>query len=502
MVRPGLGFVLTALAAAGCVRAGFDPRSGPGEGGVNADLSVQVERGAGDLAQPRELAVDRVAGERPLVDLVASDQPAGGPSHQLSKNYGGPSTDDALAVAFDASGNLYLAGSLMGTVDLGSGPLGPVGASSDAFVASIAPSGAYRWGKRIAGASIDAASALAVDPSGVVYVTGSFRETVDLGAGAVTSQGYDDAFLISYTAAGTYRWGKRLGGTAADQGTSVSVDGAGNVILTATFGAEVDFGGKALSSSGNTDVALVSYTGGGVLRWANAFGGPASDWAVAAATASGQVRLAGWIGDSASYGGATLTSVGSWDVVVAGYDASGGHLFSMRAGGTGSDRAQGICVDAAGTLFVTGAFEGSASFGGATLVSAGVSDIFVASYDAAGVHRFSQRFGTNLYDRGHAAAVDGAGALYLTGYHSNGTDFGGGPLAASSDDIHVVKLSSNGVHLWSRSYGGLFSDAGHAIAVSSTGAIAVVGQMMATVDFGGGALSAAGSDAFLLLLKP
>lgn len=501
MVRPGLGLALSALVAAGCVRAGFDPRSRPGEGGVSGDLALRVERGAGDLTSPRELAVDRLLAERPL-DLGASDQPTGGPSHQLSMNYGGPSTDDAFAVAFDPAGNLYLAGSVMGTVDLGNGPLGPVGASSDAFVASFQPNGAYRWAKRIAGASIDAASAIAVDQNGVVYVTGSFRDTVDLGSGAVTSPGFDDIFLVSYTATGAYRWGKRLGGTAADQGTSVSVDGAGNVILAATFGGQVDVGGKVLSSSGNTDVALVSYTGGGVLRWANAFGGASSDWAVAAATPSGEVRLAGWIGGTATYGGETLTSAGSFDIVVASYDASGGHLWSMRAGGTGSDRAQGICVDAAGTLFVTGAFEGSASFGGATLVSAGVSDIFAVSYDAAGALRFSKRFGTNLYDRGYAAAVDGAGALYLTGYHSDGADFGGGPLAASSDDIHVVKLSSTGAHLWSRSFGGVFADVGHAIAVSSAGAIAVAGQMMASVDFGGGVLSAAGSDAFLLLLKP
>ncbi len=447
--------------------------------------------------------MDRAPGEPVLADRAAGDRGSTSPSYLFGQRYGGASTDDALAVAFDPAGNLYLAGSVMGEVDFGGGPLGVAAGSSDAFVVSLTAAGAYRWGKRIGGASIDAASGLAVDANGHVYVTGSFRETVDLGGGAVSSPGLDDIFLASYTATGAYRWGKRLGGAAADQGTSVSVDGAGNVLLAATFGGQVDFGGKVLSSSGNTDVALASYTSLGALRWANAHGGAASDWAVAAATGQGEARLAGWIGGNASFGGSLLTSAGSYDVVVASYDGNGAHLWSTRAGGPNADRAQGIAVDAAGNLFVTGVFEGSASFASTTLVSAGVSDIFVASYDPSGGLRFGKRFGTSLFDRGFACAVDGAGALHLTGYHSDGTDFGGGPLAASSDNIYVVKLSSAGGHLWSRSYGGVFSEEGHALAVSGAGVVGVVGRMTSPVDFGGGLLTPSGpGDAFLLLLKP
>ena len=60
---------------------------------------------------------------------------------------------------------------------------------------------------------------------------------------------------------------------------------------------------------------------------------------------------------------------------VAKFDAAGKHLWSQRFGDIGS---YAIAVDRADNVLVTGSFEGTVDFGGGTLTSAGFSDIFVA----------------------------------------------------------------------------------------------------------------------------
>ena len=70
------------------------------------------------------------------------------------------------------------------------------------------------------------------------------------------------------------------------------------------------------------------------------------------------------------------------------------HLSSQRFGGPSTDRGYSVVADAAGNVYVTGYFAGSVDFGGGALVSAGNSaDIFVAKFNAAGVHQWSLGFG-------------------------------------------------------------------------------------------------------------
>ena len=69
------------------------------------------------------------------------------------------------------------------------------------------------------------------------------------------------------------------------------------------------------------------------------------------------------------------------------------HLFSQRFGDTESDSGRAIAVDGARNVLVTGEFRGTVDFGGGPLSSAGDRDIFLAKYDAAGAHLWSQRFG-------------------------------------------------------------------------------------------------------------
>ena len=121
------------------------------------------------------------------------------------------------------------------------------------------------------------------------------------------------------------------------------------------------------------------------------------------------------------------------------------------------DIGNGVAVDGSGNVLVTGIFSGTVNFGGGNLVSAGDFDIFVAKYNASGVHQWSRRFGSaERSTSGTDVAVDGSGNVFVTGYFSGTVDFGGGNLvSAGRSDIFLAKYNANGVHQWSKRFGDL-----------------------------------------------
>ena len=75
-------------------------------------------------------------------------------------------------------------------------------------------------------------------------------------------------------------------------------------------------------------------------------------------------------------------------------------------------RRTGIAVDGSGNSYVTGYFQGSATFGQGqanqtTLTAAGGSDIFVAQYDSSGALQWAKRAGGTVdWSRGwHRGAM-------------------------------------------------------------------------------------------------
>ena len=103
-------------------------------------------------------------------------------------------------------------------------------------------------------------------------------------------------------------WAKRAGGIRTDYGNGIAVDGAGNSYVTGAFYDSATFGPGEANET-------------------------------------------------------TLTSAGSLDIFVAKYDAAGDLVWAKRAGGASFISGFGIAVDGAGNSYVTGDFDGSATFG-------------------------------------------------------------------------------------------------------------------------------------------
>ena len=194
---------------------------------------------------------------------------------------------------------------------------------------------------------------------------------------------------------------------------------------------------------------------------------------------------------------------GALDVFVAKLDPNGICQWAERAGGqggvggnTGYDRADGIVLDAAGNVLVTGGFDSySASFGSHTLFNAGPrTDLFVAKLNGAtGQWLWARRAGGDSYDGGSAIKVDAVGDAYVLGsFGSTACQVGTVTLTRqTSSDLLIAKLNGvTGQWLWA-SRAGLGLGRPADLALDGQGRVVVTGGFLHPVaDFGADTLIA------------
>lgn len=189
----------------------------------------------------------------------------------------------------------------------------------DFFIGKFSSAGAYTWGKSFGGPSADVAKGVALDSSGNVFVSGTFMQSINLGTGTMqTPSSTDtDVFLAKFTSLGINTWAKSFSGPVSEFSTGVTVDASGNVATTGTFTYTINIGGNVLTSAatGTSDIFLAKYTTAGALIWFKGFGGTSSDssYSVVMDT-TGSAVLTGAFSTSANFNGQTLTSVGAIDI--------------------------------------------------------------------------------------------------------------------------------------------------------------------------------------------
>nr|MBA2250964.1 SBBP repeat-containing protein [Chitinophagaceae bacterium] len=384
-----------------------------------------------------------------------------------AKQLGGAADDIGLALAVDASGNVYTTGSFEGTGDFdpGAGNFSMTSSGTDdIFISKLDSSGNFIWAKQLGGpgngASLyDRVYDIAVDASENVYTTGYFHNVVDFDPGPgtyelATSDPFDyDIFVSKLDGNGNFVWAKQMGGMYNETGTSIAVDANENVYTTGTFNGRGDFD-------------------------------PGIDSFILAAT------------------GFSQTSLGGNDIFVSKLNASGNFVWAKQMGGqhvTGlslEDYSSSIAVDVKGNVYTTGYFPGTADFdpGPSTynLTPMGGRDIFISKLNASGNFVWAKQIGGPYAEEGNSIAVDTSGNVYTTGYFIGNVDFdpANGPYYylnstdISNPAIFVSKLNTDGNFLWAKAFRGFGGNGyGLSITVDNSGNAYTTGTFFGSVDF-------------------
>ncbi len=361
-----------------------------------------------------------------------------------AKSIGGSGDDMGLSLAVDGTGNVYVTGVYIGTVDFDpSASVVNLGGSGlhNSFIAKFSSSGSLVWADALTGSDAYSAS-LALDASSNVYVTGYFQLTVDFDPSASTanlnSAGLFDMFLVKYTSGGVLVWAKSFGGTDYELSNSITVDASDNIYITGYFGSTtIDFDPSAavanLTKIGNTDMFIAKYDGAGSYIWAKNMGsatGSANARSIKT-DASNNVYVSGIISGTVdldpSASTANLTSASSTDAFFGKYSSSGAYIWAKNVAGSGPDECFSVTVDAASNVYITGYIGGQADFDPSaatvTLYSSGF-DIYMAKYDVSGNYVWAKNFGSSANsNNGYAVTIDPSGNLLLAGTFTGTIDF-------------------------------------------------------------------------------
>ncbi|AFY80093.1 Ig-like domain-containing protein [Oscillatoria acuminata] len=436
------------------IAASDNPTGNAAKGG---DWELEVR--TGDINTPLAFALETIAEYAGVLTRAP----------EWIKQLGSSSLDDAKGITVDSAGNLYITGQTYGNLG------GTFFGGTDAWIAKYNSSGTQQWVKQFGTANVEWSESITVDSAGNSYITGYTNGSL----GGTHAGGYD-AWVAKYDSSGTQQWVRQLGTTADDTSNSISLDSAGNLYMTGTT-----HGSLGGISAGNGDAWVAKYNSNGTQQWVKQFGTPGIEFSEGIAVDSaGNSYMTG--STRSDLGG---TNAGAYDAWIAKYDSSGIQQWVKQLGSSSDDLSQGITVDGAGNLYITGYTH--ANLGG---INAGGTDAWVAKYNSSGTQQWVKQLGSSSNDYSESITVDGAGNLYITGY----TEGNLGGTNAGAYDAWVAKYDSSGTQQWVHQLGTPGMDSAYSIIVDNAGNPYVTGQTNGNL----GGTFFGSNDAWIAKLSP
>ncbi len=338
----------------------------------------------------------------------------------------------AWAVAFAPSGDVVTAGVFgMNSFVLGDTMVPNTTGGTDIFFAKLNGStGVPVWARAYAALGDQEISDIAVDAvSGDIVIGGRFQGalTFDGGTTVHNEVGAFDAFIARFDKDGNYKWSKAWGNDSSQTVSTLAFDKQGALFMAMIGGGEIIFDDGVRGLAGDTNTFLAKLDAGGLVTWSRYY-------------------PTGYVND----GRASIAVGPSGEVVLAGETLSAANLSTPDP------------------------YHGGV-------------DVFVASFDGDGAHRFSRIFGAGAPmpdqdgdQRLRAVAVSPNGDIVITGSFQNALDFDGTVLvnnvSGDAGDLYLAKLSgSTGELMWAQRFYENGLEEGRSVGIDAAGAITVAG---------------------------
>lgn len=476
------------------------------------DLNVAVD-GEAALKEQAPVAWQEINGQRVPVSAaytIAADGTVGFTLGRYDLNH--PLIIDPT-IAYET---VYSVGSLDFGVDIAVNDKGQAWVvaytlvEQDAVVLKLDTDGTVLFTTSLQGSGIDEGHSIKLDAQGNAIITGRTLSSdfPVLKAIQPTLNGFSDAFVTKLAAAdGSLVFSTYLGGSNAERGYGLALNGAGDIYLTGGT-KSVDYPTlNPIQESLNISqqcfcfdayVSVLS-ADGQMLLYSTYFGGGKDDfgWDIDVDGANNIY----FTGETMSMNFPVVNALqtffgGVQDVFVTRFSADGSAVnYSTYLGGENVERVRGIAVDAAGYAHV-GGMTGSAGF---PTTPGSFQPNFAGGIDACGSPPFEptrncydafaskiapdgSEFAYSTYlggdddDEGTALALSYDGSVYLTGYSYSNNFPGGAGL------IFITRLDSTGSNLAYTFTPAVNSAAGHGAAVDSDGNIYVTGSNNVPAD--------------------
>jgi len=300
------------------------------------------------------------------------------------------------------------------------------------------------WERTYGGSRVDYASCVAQTSDGGYIVTGY---TYSFSPDSTT-----DVYVLKLDAFGDTVWTRTYGGSYCDCGNSIAQTSDGGYIiagLTESFGVE----------PGWYDVYVLKLNAIGDTIWTRIYNN--GDWdfgrSVSPTSDDGYI-IAGW---TSSYGSDTSFS----NIYVLKLNSYGDTIWTRTYSGNGNSDGYSILCTHGGGYIVAGN----------THSIDGDAQVFILKLDVLGDTIWTRTYGGDDDDLGYSIALTSNGDYVIAGMT--------GIFGTGIWDVYVLKLDAFGDIIWTRTYGGSFSDVGHSVSSTFNGGCIVAGN---TNSFGAG----------------
>ncbi len=337
----------------------------------------------------------------------------------------------------------------------------------NAVIVKYSAAGAALWARTVtSGSNNSEFTSVAFDASGNLYVAGSQQGSgiYTYGGGVTAAGSYEygsNAVLVKYNSSGMALWARTVSTSTEpyDSGFSaVAVDTFGNVYAagsqsgtgTCTYGPGVTATGTYVASN----VVLVKYNASGTALWARTVssGPSASAFSGVAIDASGNSYVAGYQQGTGTYTyGPGVTATGTYinnNIILAKYDTTGSAVWA-RSIGSGQDNSAflSVAIDGSGNVYAAGGQNGVNTYtygpGVAATGTCGWGNVVVVKYNAAGSPLWARTNSSGTVAAMFASvALDGSGNIYGGGNQYGAIPFEYGPGVTAAG---VYSSGSNAV---------------------------------------------------------
>lgn len=213
----------------------------------------------------------------------------------------------------------------------------------------------------------------------------------------------------------------------------------------------------------------------------------------------GSIYITGYFRGTATFGSTTLTSKGNQDAFVAKLNPSGAFIWAKGFGGTADDRGIDVLLSPNDFVYVVAHIAGAVTLGSQTITPQGNSAALLVSWNPNGTFVSAKPFDSTSEFTVRGTASDDSGVV-LVGEFSGTTTQGPTTLTAKGTrDCFLLKVGWSGQLTWARQLGGNGSEEYCSkIAVRKNGDLAISGYFKGTMTIGSQNYTATGDfDGFL-----
>ncbi len=203
---------------------------------------------------------------------------------------------------------------------------------------------------------------------------------------------------------------------------------------------------------------------------------------------NGNSYITGTFQDTLIIGSDTLANTGGYNSILylAKLDSSGNPIWAICPTGNNMSEANDLSVDGDGSVYLTGAYRGTMTFGSVTLGGiGGWGRTFTIKFNSNGNALWGQTSSANHENEGFGIDVNSNNEVYITGVFDSSVVFSGNQLNGTflGSNIFVVKYSSVGNLIWAKGITSGINTKATGITCDDFGNICITGSYRNSITF-------------------